>query len=73
MASASANSANDVRGKVALLRAVVLAMADATTILANLVFVVTKCSIQRCKLTELVALMVVLPFWSRRRLDKLGD
>jgi hypothetical protein len=50
MSSASTNTADDVCGVVALFRTVVFAMADATTVLADLVFVVTESSVQGRKL-----------------------
>lgn len=60
MSSAATHTANDVSSEVTLLRAVVFAMADATTVLADLVFVVTKRTVECCQLAELVPLVVIL-------------
>jgi len=60
MSSAATHAANDVSSEVTLLRAVVFAVADATTILANLIFVVTKRTVERCQFAKLVALVVIL-------------
>lgn len=60
MSSATANATDDVRGVVALFRAIVFAMANATTVLADLVFIVTECAVEGGKFTQLVPLVVVL-------------
>jgi hypothetical protein len=60
VSSAATHTANDVSSEVTLLRAVVFAMADATTVLADLVFVVTKRTVECCQLAELVPLVVIL-------------
>jgi hypothetical protein len=40
-------------------------MTDATTILADLILVITKCAIERSQLAELIALVVILALGSR--------
>jgi hypothetical protein len=70
VSSAAAHTANDVSSEVTLLRAVVFAVADATTILADLVFVVTKRTIERRQLAKLVALVVILALRCRSSLKK---
>lgn len=59
---APADAADDVGRKVTLLRAVILAVANTTTILAYLVFVITERTVERSKFTKLVAFMVILTF-----------
>jgi hypothetical protein len=49
--------------EVSLLRAVVLAMTNLTTILASLVLVISESTVQCSKFTKLVALQLVLAFW----------
>jgi hypothetical protein len=73
VSSASAHTANDVSSEVTLLRAVVFAVADATTILADLVFVVTKRTIECRQLAKLVALVIILAFGCRSSLKQHGD
>jgi hypothetical protein len=60
--SLTTDTADDARREVLLLRAVVLAMADFSAVLAGLVLVVTKGTVERGELTELVALEFVLTF-----------
>jgi len=62
VASLSTDTANDAGREVLLLRAVVLAMTDLTTVLAGLVLVVAEGTVEGGKLTELVALEFVLTF-----------
>lgn len=63
--SVATDSADDVCSEVALLRAVVLPVADLTTVLASLVLVVTERTVKGRKLTQLVALKLVLAFRNR--------
>ena len=63
--SVTADTADNVGRVILLLGAVVLAMTNLTTILASLVFVVTERSVQSSKLTQLVALELVLTFGDR--------
>jgi hypothetical protein len=56
------DTADDACGEVLLLRAVVLAVTDFTTVLAGLVLVVAERTVERGKLTELVSLEFVLAF-----------
>ena len=59
------DSADDVCCEVSLFRAVVLAVADSTTILTDLVLVVTEGTVQCSEFAKLVALVIVLTFWRR--------
>lgn len=68
MTGVTADTADDVGGEVALLWAVVLSVADLSTVLAGLVLVVTKGTVESGELTELVALELVLTFWDRSSL-----
>ena len=65
MPSIAAGAANDVGSKVALLGTVIFTVTDTTTVLANLIFVVAKRTVQRSKFAKLVALVVVLTLRSR--------
>ena len=56
------HAADDVGCEVASLRAIVFTVADFATILAGLILVVTKGTIQGGKLAKLVALKFVLAF-----------
>lgn len=69
MTSVATNTANNVGREVALLRTVVLAVANFSTILAGLVFVVAQSTVERGKLAELIALQLILSFWDRRGLN----
>jgi hypothetical protein len=71
MASLTTDTANDAGREILLLRAVVLAMTNLTTVLAGLVLVVTKGTVEGGKLTELVALEFVLAFRDRSSLELL--
>jgi len=65
VACVTADTADDASSEVLCLRAVVLAMSDLATVLASLVFVVTQGTVESSKLTELVALELVLTFGDR--------
>ena len=65
MSGATTDTADDIRCEVTLLRTVILAMANTTTVLAYLVFVIAQSTVQSCELAELVTLMVILAL--RRR------
>ena len=73
MSSAATDSTNDVSGEVLLGRAVVFAMPNFPAILTNLVFIITKSTIQRGQFTKLIALVIVLPFGGGSRLEKNVD
>lgn len=60
VSGASADTADDVRCKVTLLRTVVLAVTYSTTVLANLVFIVAESTVQGGKLAQLITFVVVL-------------
>ncbi|KAF2484203.1 hypothetical protein BDY17DRAFT_123818 [Neohortaea acidophila] len=62
MSGVSADSADDVGGEVTCFRAVVFAVADIAAILAGLVLVVTKGTVEGGKFAELVAFEFVLAF-----------
>ena len=62
MTCASADTADDVRCEVTLLGTVVLAMANITTVLADLVLVVAERTVKRGKLPELVTFVIILAF-----------
>lgn len=68
MPSAAANAADNVSSEIALLRAVVFAMSDTTTVLADLILVVTQGTIESSKFAELITLVIILTFRSRRSL-----
>lgn len=59
--SVTADTADDVGSVVLLLRAVILPMTNLSAVLARLIFVIAKGSVQGSKLTQLVALELVLP------------
>jgi hypothetical protein len=67
---AATDSTYDVSGEVALFGTIVFAMAYATTVLADLVFIITKGTVQCCEFAELVTLVIVLTFWRACRLRK---
>lgn len=58
----TANTTNDAGGEILLLRTVVFAMTDLTTVLACLIFVITECAVQSGQLAQLVAFQLVLTF-----------
>ena len=62
MTCASADTADDVRCEVTLLGTVVLAMANITTVLADLVLVVAERTVKRGKLPKLVTFVIILAF-----------
>ena len=70
MTGATANTTDDVRCEVTLLRTVVLPVTDTTTVLADLVFVVSKSTVEGGKFTELVPFVIVLSLRGRGRLSK---
>lgn len=43
-------------------------MANSATVLADLILIVTKSTIQSCKFPELITFMIILPFRSRSSL-----
>ena len=62
MASVATGAANNIGSKVALLGTVIFAVTDTTAVLANLIFVVAKRTVQRSKFAKLIALVIVLTF-----------
>jgi hypothetical protein len=71
VSSLTTDTAYDASREVLLLRAVVLTMTDLTAVLASLVLVVTKGTVEGGELTELVALEFVLAFGDRGSLELL--
>ena len=70
VACASADTADNVRCEVTLFGAVVLAMANITTVLANLILIVTKSTVKGGEFAELVALVVILTLGRRSGLTE---
>lgn len=70
--SVATDSADDVCGEVALLGAVILPVADLTTVLAGLVLIITESTVEGCKLAQLVALKLVLAFRNGSSLKMLN-
>lgn len=68
MAGASADAADDVSSEVLLLWTVVFAMADASAILADLVLIIAKGTVEGSKFTELIAFVIILSFRGRSSL-----
>ena len=66
MPSATAHTTDDVGGEVALFRAIIFTMTNPTAVLADLIFVVAKSSVEGGQFTKLVPLMIVLSFGRRR-------
>lgn len=74
MALSTTSMANDVGGNVALLGAFEPAMTFHAAILADLILIISQSTVERSKLSELVALVVVLGLWRRSSgLDDLID
>ena len=65
MSGAPADATDDVSSKVALLRALILPVTDVATILTDLVFVVSKGSVESSEFAKLIAFVIVLAFGSR--------
>jgi hypothetical protein len=60
MSGTATDAADDVCGEVALFWAIVLAVADVSAVLADLVLVVAERAVECSELAELVPLVVVL-------------
>jgi len=58
------NTANDIGSEVRAIWTVIFAMANFSTVLASLIFVVTESTVERCELAELITLEFVLSLWS---------
>jgi hypothetical protein len=71
VACTTTDTAYDVSCEVALFWTVVFSVTKTATILTNLVFVVTKGTIQCCKFAELIALVIILTLGSGGSLRKL--
>ncbi len=69
MTRVTTDATDDAGSVVLLLRAVVLAVTDLATVLASLVFVVSKGTVECGEFSELVTLEFVLTFRNRRSLD----
>lgn len=72
MSGLTTDTTNDAGCEVLLLRAVVLSVTNLTTILAGLVLVVSKGTVEGGELTELVALQFVLTFGNGGSLDRVS-
>jgi len=59
---ASADTADDISSKVALLRALILPVTDVAAVLADLVLIISKGSVESSKFAELIAFVIVLAF-----------
>ncbi len=70
MACRTTDAANDVGRKILLLRTVVFSVAPVSTVLADLILVVTQCTVKGSEFSQLVALVVILTFRSGRSLEK---
>lgn len=68
MTSIATDTANDVGGEVALLGTVVLAVTNLPTVLASLVLIVTKGTVESGEFSQLVALELILAFGDGRSL-----
>jgi hypothetical protein len=62
MTSVATDTANNVGSEVLSVRAVVLAVTNFAAVLASLVLVVTKGTVERGEFTQLVSLELVLAF-----------
>lgn len=72
MTRISTDTANDVGGEILLLGAIVFAMSNLTTVLACLVFIITKCTVQGCELSKLISLQFVLTLGNRSGLRDIS-
>lgn len=68
MASTSADTADDVRCEVTLFGTIVLAVTDIAAVLADLIFVVAKCTVEGGEFPKLVTFVIILTFGSGCRL-----
>lgn len=73
MSCISTNTADDVRGEIALLGAVEFSVSNLTAVLASLVLVITESTVESSKFTQLVTLQLVLTFWDGCSLLMLVD
>lgn len=71
MTGVATNTTDDVGSEVTLLRAIVLSVSNLSTVLACLVLVISKGTVESSKFTKLVAFQLVLALWNRCSLDKL--
>lgn len=72
MTSIATLATNDVGSEVALLGTVVFAVTDLTAILASLILVITKSTVESSKLTKLITLELILTFWDRGGLSNMS-
>lgn len=68
MSCTTADTTDDVGSVVTLLWAVVLAMSDIATVLADLILVITQGTVQSCEFTKLITFVIILSFRSGRGL-----
>lgn len=64
MSGAPTDTTDDVSSKVALLRALILPVTDVATILAHLVLIISKSSVESGEFAKLIAFVIVLTFGS---------
>ncbi len=64
MTGATTDATDNVSCEVALFRAVIFAMANIATVLANLILVITKRAVESGELAKLISFVVVLTFRS---------
>jgi hypothetical protein len=69
MTGVPTDTTDDVCREVLGLGTVVFAMTDLSAILAGLVLVVTKGTVESCELTKLISLQLILSFGDRGRLN----
>ena len=69
VSSISTDTTDDICREVLLLGTVIFPVSNLTTVLAGLVFVVTKCTVERGKLSKLVAFQFILAFGNGCSLD----
>jgi hypothetical protein len=72
VACISTDATDDVCCEIALFWTIVLSVTDLTTVLASLILVVSKSTIECCKLTKLIALELILAFRDRGSLQGLA-
>lgn len=72
MTCTTTNATDNVCGEITLLRTVILAMANTTTVLANLVLIIAQSTVESGKFTELVPFVVILAFGCRSGLEALS-
>jgi len=70
VASTSTDTTDDISSEVALFWAVIFTVTKATAILADLILIITKGTVQSGELAKLIALVIVLSFRGGGRLQQ---